>query len=164
MAVLPKRFGKYNLELHPGKTKIVDLNSKRGDGERSFDFLGFTHYLSESRNGKRVLKRKTSSKKLTIALNKTRDWIMANRHRALDELIFDLNRKLRGHYNYYGITFNMNGLSKYYDQVKRILHKWLNRRGGKRVWKWDRYTELITVWLPLFRPKIYHSFTKAKPV
>ena len=132
MEVLPKRFQKYNLELHPDKTKVINLNSKRGEGKRSFDFLGFTHYLSESRNGKIVLKRKTSSKKLILALNKIQDWIKGNRHRPLKELIYDLNGKLRGRYNYYGITFNMKGISWYYVQVKRTLQKWLNRRGGKR--------------------------------
>jgi hypothetical protein len=164
MEVLPKRFEKYKLELHPEKTKIVNLNSKRGDGERSFDFLGFTHFLGESRKGKLVLKRKTSSKKLTLALTKIHDWIKCNRNRKLKELIFDLNRKLRGHYSYYGITFNSKGISNYFSQVRRILHKWLNRRGGKRVWNWQRYGKLIEEWMPLFKPKIYHSYLPAKPV
>jgi len=70
MKVLPKRFEKYKLELHPDKTKIVNLNSKRGEGNRSFDLLGFTHYLGKSRKGIVVLKRKTSSKKLSVAIDK----------------------------------------------------------------------------------------------
>ncbi|MDA3893919.1 MAG: hypothetical protein PF517_19845 [Salinivirgaceae bacterium] len=101
MEVLPKRFEKYNLELHPEKTKIVNLNSQRGDGDRSFDFLGFTHFLGKSNKGKLVLKRKTCSKKLTLALIKIQDWVKCNRNRKLKELIFDLNRKLRGLYGYY---------------------------------------------------------------
>lgn len=64
MEVLPKRFAKYDLTLHPEKTKLIDLNSPRGSADRSFDFLGFTHYLAESRKGMKVLKRKTSSKKV----------------------------------------------------------------------------------------------------
>ncbi|MCT4586520.1 MAG: group II intron reverse transcriptase/maturase [Carboxylicivirga sp.] len=164
MEVLPKRFRKYHLELHPDKTKIVNLNSQRGKGDRSFDFLGFTHYLGSSRKGTRVLKRKTSRQKLTIALNKTRDWIIKNRHRKLKEIVFNLNRKLVGHYSYYGITFNSRSVNSYYVQVRCILHKWLNRRGGKKVWNWARYSKLISDWLPLSRPKIYHSFVQAKPV
>jgi len=162
--VLPKRFGKYNLELHPDKTKIVNLNSKRGEGNRSFDFLGFTHYLGKSRKGKAILKRKTSSKKLTVAINKIQDWIKHNRHRELRELMPELNAKLRGHYNYYGITFNSIGVNSYYEQVKRSLQKWLNRRGGKSVWNWDRFNKLINEWMPLFKPKIYHSYQTAKPI
>jgi len=123
MQVLPKRFEKYKLELHPDKTKLINLNSKRGESNRSFDFLGFTHYLGKSRKGYAILKRKTSSKKLTVALDKVQDWIKQNRHRKLKELIPELNAKLRGHYNYYGITFNSRGVNSYFESVKRILHK-----------------------------------------
>ncbi len=164
MEVLPKRFEKFKLELHPDKTKIVNLKSKRGEGERSFDFLGFTHYLSKSRKGKYVLKRKTSSKKLELSLSKTREWIKTNRHINLNELLAKLNVKLRGHYNYYGITFNSKGINSYFEQVKRILHKWLNRRGGKSVWTWDRFNKLIKEWIPLFKPKLYHSYQQVKPI
>ena len=164
MEVLPKRFEKFKLELHPEKTKIVNLNSKREEGERSFDFLGFTHYIGKSQKGKRILKRKTSSKKLTMALSKVQDWIKHNRVSNLKELIFDLNRKLQGHYSYYGITFNYRGINSYFEQVKRFLHKWLNRRGGRPTWNWERFVKLITEWLPLFKPKIYHSYFAAKPV
>jgi len=164
MEVLPKRFEKFKLELHPEKTKIVNLNSKREEGERSFDFLVFTHYIGKSQKGKRILKRKTSSKKLTMALSKVQDWIKHNRVSNLKELIFDLNRKLQGHYSYYGITFNYRGINSYFEQVKRFLHKWLNRRGGRPTWNWERFVKLITEWLPLFKPKIYHSYFAAKPV
>ena len=164
MEVLPKRFEKFKLELHPDKTKIINLNSKRSEGNRSFDFLGFTHYLGKSKKGYAVLKRKTSSKKLLLAISKIQDWIKNNRHSKLKGLIADLNVKLRGHYNYYGVTFNSKGLNSYFLQVTRILHKWLNRRGGKPVWNWDRFNLLIKKWMPLFKPKIYHSYQSAKPI
>jgi len=164
MGVLSKRFEKYKLELHPDKTKIINLNSKRGEGDRSFDFLGFTHYLGKSRKGSAILKRKTSKKKLTVAIGKIQDWIKHNRHNKLNILIPELNAKLRGYYNYYGITFNSKGINCYYEQVKRSLQKWLNRRGGKSVWNWDRFNKLIEEWMPLFKPKIYHSFLSAKPI
>lgn len=163
MEVLPKRFEKFNLELHPDKTKIVNLNCKEGKSSRSFDFLGFTHFLSKSKKGKKVLKRKTSSKKLSLALSKIQEWVKQNRNRKLIELISDLNRKLRGHYGYYGITFNSKSINSYFAQVKRILQKWLNRRGGKPVWNWVRFDKLISEWLPLLKPKIYHSFRTANP-
>ena len=164
MQVLPKRFGKYQLTLHPDKTKIIDLECERGKGDRSFDFLGFTHYKGLSRKGKPVLKRKTSSKKLTKAITQTEIWIKHNRHRRLKELIPELNAKLRGHYSYYGITFNSKGITSFYEQIRRRLQKWLNRRGGKRKWIWERFNTLITKWLPLVQPKIYHSYSIAKPI
>ncbi len=163
MKVLPKRFGKYDLELHSEKTKIVELNDKQGKGPRSFDFLGFSHYLGKSRKGNLVLKRKTSSKKLTRSLNNFRTWLKKNRHKRLEELISQINAKLQGHYIYYGITFNSRSIRSYYEQVKRELHKWLNRRGGKRKWNWDKFTLLINEWMPLIRPKIYHSYLSANP-
>jgi len=158
MKVLPKRFEKYKLKLHPDKTKIINLECGRDEGSRSFDFLGFTHYLSKSRKGNEVLKRKTSKKKLTAAIHKFQDWIKVNRHKRLKQLIEELNIKLRGHYNYYGITFNLRGISNMYHRVSRCLHKWLNRRGGKRIWNWEKFNKLIKEWMPLFKPKIYHSY------
>jgi group II intron reverse transcriptase/maturase len=161
MKVLVKRFEKYKLELHAEKTKIINLKSKRGEGDRSFDFLGFTHYLGKSRKGNAVLKRKTSSKRLTVAIIKIHKWIKKNRHRKLKELISELNIKLRGHYNYYGITFNSKGIHSYFEQVKRSLQKWLDRRGGDPVWKWDKFNNLVKEWMPLSKPRIYHSYLRA---
>ena len=164
MEVLPKRFKKYNLELHPLKTKIIDLNNKGEKSKRGFEFLGFTHYLGKSRKGKSILKRKTSKNKFTLALNKMRKWIKENRHRKIKEIIDELNVKLRGYYNYYGITFNSLGVNRYFQEVRRILYKWINRRGGKSVWRWKRFEMLIDAWIPIIKPRVYHSYQKAKPI
>ncbi|WP_208394792.1 reverse transcriptase domain-containing protein [Mucilaginibacter gilvus] len=141
MEVLPKRMAKYGLTLHTGKTRLIDLSEpgQRGEEKQTFDFLGFTHYLGKSRKGKRVLMRKTSSKKLNASLKRMHEWIKLNRHKhSIPVLIAKLNQKLRGHYGYYGITFNARRISSYYQQTKRMLHKWLNRRGGKRIWTGSR--------------------------
>lgn len=158
MEVLPKRFAKYDLTLHPEKTKLIDLNSKRCESSRSFDFLGFTHYLGNSRKGKLVLKRKTSSKRLTRAFRNINMFIKLNRHLKLRDLIAAVNIKLRGHYSYYGITFNFKGVINYYEMVKHSLYKWLNRRGGKPVWIWNKFILLVEKWDPLVKPFISHSF------
>lgn len=160
-SVLPKRLLKYGLTLHPDKTCLIDLNKQDND-KRGFDFLGFTHYMSKSRRGRAILKRKTSSKKLKMSLNKLNERIKVNRHLPNKVLIDDLNRKLRGYYQYYGITFNSRSLGRFYAQVERMLYKWINRRGGNRL-NWERYSTLIRKWRPLLRPKIYHSYLLAKP-
>ena len=162
MEVLPKRFAKYGLKLHPEKTKLIDLNSQRGGSDRSFDFLGFTHFLGRSRKGLKVLKRKTSSKRLTRAIVNISKFIKLNRHLKLRELIAAINIKLRGHYSYYGITFNYYSLSRFRFEVVRSLYKWLNRRGGKRKWNWDNVTILVEQWYPLVKPLIYHSYESTK--
>lgn len=157
LKVLPKRLGKYNLILQSDKTKMIDLHSKAGGTGRSFDFLGFTHFLAKSQKGNMVLKRKTSKGKLTKAIIKTGKWIKKHRHMKLQILITELNIKLRGHYSYYGITFNSKGINSFFEQVKRLLFKWLNRRGGKQFY-WKYFSILVREWLPLLKPKIYHSY------
>jgi len=159
LEVLPKRFARYNLELHPGKTKMIDLNSHRGESGRSFEFLGFTHYLGESRKGKEVLKRKTSPRRLSRAIGEISRYVKLNRHMKLGDLLAEINSKLRGHYSYYGITFNYDGIHRFYEQVKRNLYKWLNRRGGKRILVWDEFCVVIYHQYPLIKPLIYHTYT-----
>ena len=160
MNVLPKRLEKYNLCLNREKTKIIHLENNDRHGSRSFDFLGFTHYLGKSMKGKTVLKRKTSKKKLNIAVKKIAIWIKDNRHIPLKDLIKSVNMKLRGHYGYYGITFNSRSLSIFYRETEKILHKWINRRGGKAVWQWDTFSLLVNKWNPLLKPKIYRSYQR----
>jgi len=162
MEVLPKRLGKYGLELHPDKTKVIELTIGKGvqGGPGTFDFLGFTHYMGKSRKGKAILKRKTSSKKFRQSLRRMNEWLRTHRHQSIGKLVEELNLKLRGHYNYYGVTFNFRRLASYYNQVLRLLHKWLNRRGGRRRWTWERFFQLISSWRPLMRPRIYHTLGK----
>jgi len=163
MKVLPKRLKKYSLSLNQEKTKLIELGKKDSKKSATFNFLGFTHYMGKSRKGRSILKRKTSSKKFRISLKRINEWLRKNRHRNVGILIRLLNQKLRGHYGYYGITFNTKEINAYYEAVKRILHYWLNRRGGKRKWIWEEYVKLITVWKPLVKPEIYHSYLLAKP-
>ena len=84
MAVLPKRLGKFGLTLHSEKTRLIDLEAEKGQPgqeKKTFDFLGFTHYMGISRKGKRILKRKTSSKKLNASLKRMSEWIKLSRHK-----------------------------------------------------------------------------------
>jgi len=167
MEVLPKRLGKFGLILHPEKTRLIDLGEEKGEDKqpkKTFDFLDFTHYMSKSRKGKSILKRKTSSKKLNLALKRLSDWIkFYGQKLPIAVLIGELNQKLHGHYAYYGITFNCRKLHTYYNRTKHLLRKWLNHRGGKRVWTWNKIAKLTTEWIPLVRPKIYYSYQLAKP-
>lgn len=158
MKVLPKRMGRYGLTLHPEKTKLIEVNKEDGEGERTFDFLGFTHYMGRSRKGKRILMRKTSKKKLKIALQGTNEWIRNNRHKPVKELIKELNQKLQGHYSYYGITFNRRSLDLYFYRVRRQLHKWMNRRGGKSPMSWEKFQSVILNYYSLRPPSIVHSY------
>lgn len=158
MAVLFKRFAKYKITLHPEKTKLIDLDGDTSD-HHTFDFLGFTHYMSPSRRGKRVLKRKTSRRKLKGSFQRITAWIREHRHvMTLEQMIRELNRKLLGYYEYYGITFNSRSLQQYFHGVCRRLFYWMNRRGGAERLSWSRFNLRISVWSPLRRPTIRHSY------
>jgi group II intron reverse transcriptase/maturase len=162
MEVLPKRMAKYGLSLHPEKTKLIKMDGEQDKEKQTFDFLGFTHHMGMSFKGKRILKRQTSRKKFKASLLKMKEWIKDNRHGQLEGLVAELNRKLKGYYGYYGVTFNSRQLYRYYEQVKQLLYKWINRRGGQRL-TWERFNLRIKVWSPLLRPKVYHSYLLAKP-
>jgi group II intron reverse transcriptase/maturase len=162
MAVLPKRLDKYGLRLHPEKTKLIRLEEQQVKEHRTFDFLGFTHHMGTSVNGNRILKRQTSRKKFQASLHRMNDWIKENRHGQLADIVTELNRKLRGHYEYYGLTFNSRQLGRYKDKVQQMLYKWINRRGARRL-SWATFNLHIKVWTPLLGPKIYHSYLLAKP-
>lgn len=163
MSVLFHRLAKYGITLHPDKTKLVILNREGDDDDHTFDFLGFTHYMGQSLKGRSILKRRTSQKKLRGSLKRMNEWIRHNRHAyTFEGLIVELNRKLDGHYEYYGITFNSRGLRKYYEAVKRMLFHWINRRGNQRRLTWEQFILRIQVWSPLRVPHIRHRFL-AKP-
>jgi hypothetical protein len=168
MKVLPQRLAKYGLTLNPENTRLIDMDKETEKGEhvkKTFDFLGFTHYIGKSRKGKRVLMRKTSSKKMRAAVSRMSGWLRDNRNQlGIVELMYKVNQKLRGHYNYYGITFNGRRLEAYYYLVRKLLHKWLSRRGGKRKWAWPKVKQLVEEWIPLDKPRIYHSYSKSETV
>jgi len=153
MEVLPKRFCRFGLELHPEKTKQIDFKRPRRKGDRpgSFDFLGFRHYWCRSRKGNWVVKRKTAGPRFTRALKVINVWCNRNRHVPLRDQHRILNLKLRGHYLYYGLIGNSNSLYRFRWEVRRIWRKWLDRRSQKSYMNWDRYL-LILKRYPLLKP------------
>ena len=148
MEVLPKRFEKYGLKLHPTKTRLVRFNKPddrdEGSGKpESFDLLGFTHYWGRSKRGNWVVRRKTSAKRFTRAMQSIREWCRANLHKPLAEQQRVLGQKLRGHCAYYGITGNGNALSAFRHEVQHIWRHWLNRRNREKSMTWERFEKLL---------------------
>jgi group II intron reverse transcriptase/maturase len=149
LAVLPKRFGKYGLSLHPEKTRLIDFRRPRGGGSReprparrrTFDLLGFTHYWAKSRRGYWVIKKKTATDRLSRAITRIGRWCREHRHAPVREQHRELAQKLRGHYGYYGITGNSHSLGRFLGEVKRRWRYWLNRRSDRRRWTWERFAE-----------------------
>ena len=142
--VLPKRFAKYGLTIHLEKTRLVPFQKPRGRGQVSrrdrpgtFDFLGFTHYWALSRKGNWVIKRKTASSRFSRAVQAIAAWCRRSRHVSVKDQHRVLCQKLRGHFNYYGITGNSERLAAFRYEVTRIWYKWLSRRNNQRPpWSW----------------------------
>jgi RNA-directed DNA polymerase len=145
MSVLPKRFGKYGLRLHPEKTRLVEFESPRkGGGSQpgTFDFLGFRHYWAKSRKGNWVIKRKTAPQRLSRTLKAVAQWCRTNRHQPVREQHRMLSAKLRGHANYFGITGNSKALSAVRNWTQMIWRKWLSRRNNRAL-IWERFNAMI---------------------
>lgn len=161
MDVLPKRFGKYGLTLHPDKTRLVKFTRPGRDGpggERpgSFDLLGLTHYWGRSRRGTSVIVRRTMHSRLSRALKEVRTWCRTNRHLPIAEQCQALGAKLRGHFGYYGVIGNFDALQRFAFEVEKAWWKWLNRRSQRAAMTWERFRMLL-VHHPLPKPRIVHS-------
>lgn len=156
MGVLPKRLGRYGLTLHPDKTRLVSFRCHRGHRPGAFDFLGFTHYWGKSRKGIPVIKRKTARDRFTRSLRSIAQWCRQNRHVPVRDQWRMLTLKLRGHFNYYGVTGNADALERFLHEMKRVWRKWLDRRSQRARMTWDRFLALCKRY-PLPKPLVVHS-------
>ena len=169
MEVLPKRFGKYDLTLHPDKTRLVKFvrprppGGKGGDnqGSGSFDFLGLTHHWGRSRKGTMVVRQKTARSRFTRSLTRIRTWCRQNLHRPIAEQRQLLAMKLRGHYGYYGLTGNSKALDRFANEVRKVWHKWLARRSQRANSRWDHFQRILRRY-PLPRPRLRRTARQLK--
>lgn len=162
---LANRFNKHELQLHPEKSRNISfgrfekLNAlNAGRKANTFDFLGFTHFCDKTRKGYFKLGRKTSAKKFRAKCKDLNLWLKSIRNvLPTKEWWKILKAKLRGHFEYYGVSGNYPSIAKYYSIAMRQTLKWLNRRSQKRKmnwWDFNKYVERH----PLPRPRINHIF------
>jgi len=161
LAVLPKRFNRFGLSLHPEKTKIIPFkrpspNNEDGKGNGTFDFLGFTFYWSKSRRGYWVIKKKTMRKRLSRFMKELWHWCRDNRHEPLKEQHKILCLKLRGHYQYYGVRSNYKALEVIFEFTEKAWRYWLSRRSHKGGIRWEKF-EKIRASFSLPKPMIVHN-------
>lgn len=164
MKVLPKRFERFGLQLHPEKTRLVEFSAgssrSQSDGEskqKTFDFLGFTHYWGKSSKGRKIPKRKTAKDRLKRSIRSIYVWCKENRHLPVNVQQMEPSLKVKGHYNYYGITFNAVYVDRFLQEVKRVWRKWLNRRNRNNQMTWERFMRLYKRY-PLPKARIVHSY------
>ena len=159
------RFNKHDLEIHPTKSRNIsygrfEMENARRQNRRSntFDFLGFTHYCDVSRQGKFKVGRKTSRKKYSAKCKEMNTWLKAIRNQfKTKEWWKTLIAKLRGHYEYYGVSENYADIAKFYKFTIRMVRKWMNRRSQKRKMSWEKFSSYLKHY-PLPQPRIVHSF------
>ena len=156
-SVLPKRFARFGLTVHPEKTRLVSFCRPRRDGggprPGSFDFLGFTHYWARSRKGHWVPKRKTASKRFSRSLRAVNQEMRRVRHASIQEQSRVLGQKLRGFYGYYGIRGNSRSLSAFLHEARSRWKKWLSRRSHKAWVTWEAFDRMVRQY-PLPRPRM----------
>ncbi len=159
LGMLHERMSVYGLTLHPDKTRLIPFrrpgwNTNQRKGPGTFDFLGFTVHWQRARKGGWRLVMKTRKARLNKALRAINDWCRSQRHKPLKEQHASLSRRLRGHYNYFGVNGNAKALGVLLDRTKRIWLRHLRRRSqrGRRL-TWERFSAYLKVF-PLPQPRI----------
>jgi RNA-directed DNA polymerase len=168
LAELKERLKKFGLEVSEAKTRIVEFGrftleraQKRGEKAGTVEFLGFTHYCTQSRKGRFIVGRRTSGKKFRAKLAAMSRWLQNDRNLIpLADWWQVLKWKLNGHYQYYGITGNRRSVDRFYQQVLKLTYKWWNRRSQKRSGNWEDFQRRLH-WNPLPKPRIVHVFRLA---
>ena len=168
---LRERFAKFDLELHPEKTRTISFGryerenaDSEGRKANTFNFLGFTHYCDKSRKGWFKVGRKTSRKKFRAKCKQMNIWLGDIRNcMKAKEWWPILQAKLRGHYQYYGVSGNMRSMNRFYALTIRMVFKWLNRRSQRKSFGWKSFYKYLERH-PLPRPKIVHNMYTLSPV
>ncbi len=165
---LRERFAKFGLELHPGKTRLIEFGrfaavnrKKRGAGRpETFDFLGFTHICATRRDGRFWVRRITVSKRVRAKLAEVKDQLRRRQHQPVPEQGRWLGSVVRGHCAYYAVPGNRKAVAAFRTQVTRHWHRALQRRSQRSRLDWKRMNRLADRWLPPAR--VMHPFPDAR--
>jgi group II intron reverse transcriptase/maturase len=168
--MLRERFAQFDLTLHPEKTRTISFGRYERDNARrdnrranTFEFLGFTHYCGKNRKGKFLLGRKTSARRFRRACARISQWLAEVRVIRIKDWWPSLAAKLRGHYNYYGVSGNCRMIANFGYRTVRAVYKWLNRRGDRKSCNWRQFNAYLARY-PLPRRRIVHNFYQPSPL
>ena len=161
---LRERFAKFNLELHPGKTRLMEFGRfaaerrrRRGAGKpETFDFLGFTHACSQTRKGAFAVLRFPMKKRMRAKLKAIKESLWRRMHRPVAETGRWLQSVVRGWYRYNAVPRSYRWLNGFRWHVQWLWWRTLCRRGDKRKMSWERMCRLSARWLPM--PRILHPY------
>lgn len=161
---IKQRFAKFGLSLAEDKTRIIEFgrfakenNDKQDKGKpETFDFLGFTHYCGQTRDDRFVIKLKTNRKKFNLAITAQKQWFRLIRTTKIPDIWRTLASKLRGHYQYYGVSGNFESIKNYQYQNLKLAYKWMNRRSQKKTWNYKEFHDYLKKH-PLPQPKVTYA-------
>ena len=168
LADLRERFAKFNLELHPDKTRLIEFGrfaaqnrKERGIAKpETFEFLGFTHLCGKTRDGRFWLRRITIKKRLRAKLKQVKAELRRRRHWPIPEQGRWLASVLRGHFNYYAVPGNIDLITAFRDQIRWHWIQTLRRRSQRHRMTWERYSRIEKKWLPPAR--IVHPYPSVR--
>jgi hypothetical protein len=148
-AALINRLSKYKLKLNEDKTHLVCFDRRNRRSSGAFDFLGFTFYLGLSRSGAVIPKLKSCSKRLRLKRKRINEWCRENRNKVTLRTLWEkFCRKLRGHVQYYGVSFNGVAVNRFIKRAIYIFLKWLNRRSQRRSMDYDQFKQYMSAFPP----------------
>ena len=155
-ADLRDRLARFGLELAAEKTRLIEFGRFAAQNRRSrgqakpetFDFLGFKHICSKTRNGRFMLKRITIGARMQAKLRETKDELRRRRHHAIPDQGRWLGSVVKGHMAYYAVPGNADAMIAFHDQVTRHWHKSLKRRSQRHNLPWTRMHRIAERWLP----------------
>jgi group II intron reverse transcriptase/maturase len=153
---LRERMAKFQLELHPEKTRLVEFGrfaaqnrKSRGEGKpETFNFLGFTHICGKTKEGRFAVKRQTIRKRMQAKLKEIGETLRRRMHDPVNEVGEWLRTVVAGHIRYYGVPTNSAALRNFRHQVGCLWRKVLGRRSQLGYVTWERTKRLIDRWLP----------------
>jgi len=156
--VLGKRLGRFGLTLHPDKTRLLPfwrppVGQQKGKGPATFDFLGFTLHMARARTGRWMMWCKTRSARLRRSIQAVADWCRRYRHLPVKVQHAALVRRIRGHFNYFGVSGNFRSLLLFVEEARQAWLKWLRRR-SHRTRLWGDRVKLLFERYSLPRPRI----------
>ena len=165
---LRERFAKFNLELHSDKTRLIEFGrfaasdrKERGHPKpETFDFLGFTHICGKTKDGRFWLRRVTIKKRLRAKLKQVKAELRRRRYLLVPEQGRWLASVVRGHLAYYAVPGNIDALSGFRDEVRRLWREALRRRSQRSRLTWERMSRIADRWLPPAR--IVHPHPSAR--
>jgi group II intron reverse transcriptase/maturase len=159
---LKARLAKFGLEVAVDKTKTLRFGRNGGPHNGRFDFLGFEFYWEPDRKGQPRVQRRTATKKWLAGKQRIRDWIQEHRHDRLKRTMKTLRSKLQGMWNYYGLIGNSRRMKLTYDETRRTLYKWLNRRSQRPSMTWREIDRLMERF-QIPRPRIVEKKDQKMP-